>query len=396
MNRTIEFRKQYRGPGEGETEKILHQSERVYAKVRWRIDDDFFTYDHFERTLGYLQGTSSPGYPYLKNGTTITDYFGTCDRYRWDEGRKRELWSDVKNIFDREVLFRVFIKPEPHKEQKRKEKRWRLIFSSPLHFTVLGHMLFGPMRELELDSWLDIPSSYGQSIMHGKWKLTRAMITERNLRVSVDKSAWDINAPGWVFRTKLELRTRLCANMNQQWLQYAEYYYEQAYEHSKIIMEDGGVYQQQIDGIMKSGLATTIDDNSTAQYFIHALASNRSNTPIGEILCVGDDTIQQTDNQEYWEQIAIAGAKVKEVTKDTREFVGMRFEDHGLFPNYTAKHLYTLSHVALEDLPQTLTSYACLYTYHPTMSKLIREIAQAMGILLPSKQYIKYITDVSE
>lgn len=375
-------------------DQVLYISEIAYQEARWAVPKDFMSFAHFCRAIDALEPTSSPGYPLCLNYSTIADYFGTCDKLVWSRDKKMMTWEMFNRFLsDPDHYFRVFIKQEPHKPEKVQEGRWRLIFAASLMLNLLGKMLFGPQTERELASVGFIPSAYGFEMAHGGWARLKEIMDQKGLVTSLDKSSWDLFSPGWVYGLKRRLRSTLCLNPDQKWEELADLYYSLAYRKSKFVFSSGNVYSQEVDGMMKSGLPTTIDDNSTAQWFLHVLASIRCGIPVTELLSVGDDTIQPPiTHPGYVEELEKAGCKVKSVEEASeQEFVGFRFRSDGVMPMYTIKHMSKVCHVKTADLPDVLDSYMLLYAFDPVRNSLYRGVAKSLNIPLRSQNYYRHV-----
>ncbi len=107
---------------------------------------------------------------------------------------------------------RAFVKDEPHKLAKAKEGRLRLIIASSLPVQVVWHVCFREMNNLLISRVYQTPFVHGLVLCYGGWRRFLVEAATLGFEVGKDLSAWDINAPGWVFRADLELRRRLCEN----------------------------------------------------------------------------------------------------------------------------------------------------------------------------------------
>jgi len=395
----MEHRTNYVTPTEKEKDLVLYYSELAYKDARWKIPSDFMTYEHFRRVVMGLEAQSSPGYPLCRDFPTIGDYFGNSEKLAWQESRIHETWERFQRFLqDPEHCFRIFIKQEPHKPEKVAEGRWRLIFACGLMLNILGQMLFTEQRTVEMDNWGRIPSAYGFSLFRGGWKYMKDIMDSKKLTLSCDKSSWDLFSPGWPYELKLRFRENMCLNMDERWRTMARLYYRLAYSDSRFVTSSGDLFEQEVDGIMKSGLPTTIDDNSTAQWFLHCLASIRSGRAPGRLFSVGDDTIQNPRgvDDRYLAELVKAGCKLKEVSDNIdQEFVGMVFAREGLRPAYREKHFASIVATKREDLPQTLESYLALYVHLPSYYDLYDKLARACSIPVRSKLYHRVLVDES-
>jgi len=403
MSTSVRNRKNYLCPSDFEKDVVLAIAEEKYKHVRWHLRSDFFSYQHYLDAIYNLEGTSSPGYPLCISYATNNAYFGGVEKICWSQEKILEMWDTVNRMVNENTnpYFRVFVKNEPHKPEKAAEGRWRLIFAAPLAFQIIGHMLFDTQKDLELQRWQTIPSAYGLTLYHGGWKELRRLLIQKGFDGAVDKSAWDLNSPYWVYELKLRLRDALILNKDSKhydyWKQLASWYYSCSYEKSKIVLTNGLFFQQTIPGIMKSGLPMTIDDNSSAQFFLHALACFRLGRSVTDLWAVGDDTIQSYQDLDaaYLRELTLAGCVVKEhLYCPDPEFVGFTFHDYGYLPNYLSKHFAAFMHQKAEFREETLMSYLVLYVHHPTLYTVWERVACSFGYHVYSKMYYRMIADM--
>jgi len=397
-----QVRSWYVPPTEEELRVVTHVAEDAYSSCRWRIPDDFMEKSHFLRVLDSLDGTSSPGLPYCRSYSTINAYFGSDDKMFWSAQRKEELWARMLNaIMTLEVMIMaVFVKSEVHKPAKVLAKRWRLIFTAPLHFLVLGQMLFKDLHDREVSQTYRHPSMYGMRVFRGGWMAFKASQKAMGFSESYDRKAWDFQTPRWVFEASLELRKRLCENMNARWEALATWYYEVAYYKTDILLSNGMMFSQEVEAMMKSGLNMTISDNSRAQYLEHSLARLRwcrsKGLPftVPPLMAVGDDTLQAPEPRGYLTELQKAGCQIKQghSSLEEPEFVGMYFPDSGPRPAYVVKHMATIVYQKDELLPETLDSYLTLYS-KTSLFQFWREVAYSLGHVPKSLAYYSEIVD---
>lgn len=362
MEKAKVARQNYLYPTQLEEDQILQIAEKEYCSTQFSIPEDFGTYRHYLRVLDRLQSSSSPGLPYCRTYSTIGELMGGEDKLLWSASRKKHIWQDVKTVIREQIepVFSVFIKDEAHKPAKAAEGRWRLIFAAPLAHQIIGHMLFSEHHDQEIDNTFDHPSAYGMTLYHGNWMKFRRIQQHQCMSNSYDRKAWDLQSPGWVYALRKRLRKRLCRNPSKLWLRLLDWYYQTSYFTSKIMLSDGQTYVQLIDGIMKSGLVSTISDNSCAQFFEHVLASIRLAKEkeislfVNPIFAVGDDTLQPQEDFEddYIRLLQQAGCVIKEGHKSLEEpeFVGFTFPKRGPVPCYLAKHMSNVINYSRQDV----------------------------------------------
>lgn len=370
----------------------MYQALKKYKRARWKLPSDWKSREAFNRALLSLNKTSSPGIPYCKEKPTNGDWL-QWDGVQADPFQAERLWNDVQDVFNGTYKhrFRAFVKKEMHTAQKASEKRWRLILASSLPVQVAWQMLFSYQNDILNDRVGDTPSFQGYIPIAGGWKRLRRLLKENKMRTCLDKSGWDVNAPGWVFKLALRLRWQLCENQDLEWLDIAERLYADAYENSVITLPGGETYQQEIPGFMKSGLVNTISDNSFAQFFLHAGACLRLGRRVTKIIATGDDTVQEDEgvDEEYLIELQRLGCIIKEVVYGL-QFMGFDHED--FTPMYPHKHIANALHQDERYLKDTLEAYMAWYAHHPYYHKW-KKIAQQLGYTTPSLFEVKYWLD---
>lgn len=381
-----ERRRRNVGADEDEIRLARASMEEAYkgcpaAPVEWRSKE------RFRKLINDLDMTSSPGYPYLREAPTIGKWLKNDGLGNYDEIQVERLWLDVNRVLagDYEHLFRVFVKDEPHKLTKVQQGKWRLIVASSLPVQMVWRMCFAHQND-----WLNAhpyttPSAHGLVFCYGGWRRFKQHCKTKGLKFSRDLSAWDLNAPGWVFRVIREVRKSFGGP--DDWARTIDMLYEDAYAKSKLIFSNGLVIQQQFDGFMKSGLFNTISDNSLGMVAMHVVASFRARLPVGTIWATGDDVLQEHYSDEYQKALEELGCVVKEV-EQSLTFMGTNFDGQPR-PMYFSKHVVNFW-TQREHREETLDSYARLYCYQDREFRFWVATAAAMGYSLRSQSYYQY------
>lgn len=378
-----------------EQERVLFNMERMFQKARRPLPTDWNSRASFDRVLLRLDRTSSPGWPLMREQPTIGKWlFG--DSLHPNPIRANLLWHMVQDVLrgEFEHFYKVFIKCEPHKLEKARQGRWRLIIMSSLPYQVVWHMAISHLETAFLQEVGRTPLMHAFVYYGGGWKRFRHIASVRRLRWCSDKSGWDWNAPGWVFHVCCELRKRLTDGATPEWELLLDRLYKDAYEESTLILPTGEVYQQQTSGLMKSGLVPTISDNGLAQIALHVRAELRLGVPATNIIATGDDTMQEIpqDPEAYLSELQRGGCVVKEYGIGS-DFMGFDIHDDGFKPRYVAKHLVNLIYQEDQYLAETLESYAMMYVHRPVFFDYWKLVASKLGVSLPSRQYFKYFAD---
>lgn len=364
-----------------------HLAER-WKSARWAIPQDFLTYEHYVRVVKELDWTSSPGYPWLHQHTTNAAMFATVDGVPSEQALK-SVWVIVKQrIETRETdPIRLFVKPEPHKEKKLKNRAYRLISSVSVVDQIIDGMLFGEMNNKMIENYIDLPGKVGWSPYVGGWKLMPVAGF-----VSLDKSAWDWSVNGWIIQMLSDFRREMCTNLTQQWQDLAEWRYRALYENPLFVTSGGLLLRQLQPGVIKSGCYNTIADNSIAQDLLHVRVCLEMGEPVGDLMSMGDDTTQQdfVRRKEYEERLSDY-CHLKSSVSGT-EFAGHRFLPGRIEPLYKGKHAFNIMNMNPKYGPEMAVSYALLY-HRSVHREYIRRLLERMGYSLPTRRTLDIIYD---
>lgn len=296
----------------------------------------------------------------------------------------------VKNRFDKLLQgedvsdnINVFIKPEPHKNKKLKEKKERLISGISLVDTMIDRVLFGWIGRAALDSVGSTPCLVGWSPLRGGWKLLRSYYEGKRV-LCMDKSAWDWTVPYWVIQMFEQFVLSLPYNSPSWWRNMVTKRFELLFKQGGPVFEfsDGTKVTQAVSGIMKSGCFLTILLNSVSQSLLHYVANIRlgKRPKENQPHTVGDDTLQPSFGQvgEYVRHMEDMGIKIKGyVSQDWIEFCGFATTDAVCIPAYWQKHLFSLAHNP--NLEESIFSYQVMYVHEPVMWRFVQLIAKELG-----------------
>lgn len=346
------------GPVEANKRLILSHLERQYAAARWSVPEDFMSFEHFRRVVGGIDMTSSPGYPYLRRAPNNGAFFKVKDGVVPEE-RLLEVYEFVKlRIRERDAdPIRLFIKPEPHKQKKLDNHRYRLISSVSIMDQIIDAMLFAPFNNKVVEECVRVPCKGGWSPFCGGWKMV-----PRSGVMSLDKSGWDWSVQYWLFEMELQLRVRLCDNMRADWIDLAAWRYKQLFLHPIFVTTGGALLRQKRPGVMKSGCFNTLVTNSIMQGIVHLRACLELDIRPGWQWTLGDDTLQESivdGRQEYLDSVS-QYCHVKHCVEGA-EFAGMRFHGLRVEPLYKGKHSFQLLHMNQKYATEMASSYRLLY-----------------------------------
>lgn len=372
--------------------RIMARAASSFRPCRWRIPEDFLQYSHYLRTLKEIQWTSSPGYPYLLNYTTNRLFFGCDEELNPSPQRLQAIWELVaRRLKDRTYdPIRLFIKPEPHKIKKIEKKAYRLISSVSVVDQIIDSMLFLPMNEKMIATYLKQPAKVGWSPYVGGWK-----VMPFNTGVALDKSAWDWTVQAWMAQMVLDLRTSLCDTHGGNfgaWLDLAKFRYRCLFQKSQFVSSQGMIFNQKWDGVLKSGCVNTITDNSLMQVLLHYRVCEDIGEEPAVIYSMGDDTLQeeQQDMDKYLEKLN-EFCIVKETIKRV-EFAGHRFRGCSAEPLYRGKHAYMFLHMNPDLMDELAISYSLLY-HRSRAGLFVKNMFRDMGHPPPSDRFLDLVFD---
>lgn len=288
---------------------------------------------------------------------------------------------------------KLFIKQEPHKKLKISEGRLRLISAVSVVDSMIDRMLFSDLQERALETTCKTPCAVGWSPIKGGYRLIRARFPGRVL--CADKSLWDWTVSGWMTDALCELIVRLCVNSTPRWEALVRARFECLFREAVFRAPDGSRYPQLDEGLMKSGCYLTILANSALQMMMHLLASRRSGQEPGDLLAMGDDTIQEVpeDLEGYLEALRSLGVLVKPQVKDKVEFAGFEFDMWSCVPCYEDKHRFQLEHLNEELAAETLEAYQLLYAHHPMLEEIQGLVVDRCPSIYRSRSTLKRFFD---
>lgn len=377
-----------KGPTDDEQQAILSALDELYHRVYVPLPENWSTYEYFRQSLDGLDNTSSPGYPYMREASTIGKWLGADGLGNYNEVQVSRLWYDVQRILAGQIdhIFRAFVKDEPHKKKKVVEKRWRLIIASSLPMQMVWRMCFRHQNDSLNAHPYDSPSKHGLVFCYGGWRRFLAYAHTNSLIYSRDISAWDVNAPGWVFELVGKWR-QAWPGVTPGWVRIQEQLYDDAFKSSRILFSNGWVVRQKFGGFMKSGIYNTISDNSVAMVAMHVLACLRSGQKLGKFAATGDDVMQSIISDQYLDEVERAGCRVKEVISHI-EFMGTDYQKGFPEPMYFQKHLVNIScKPGLEE--EVLDSYLRLYAYSDRF-RFWKYLADSLGVRTRASTYYKF------
>lgn len=285
-----------------------------------------------------------------------------------------------------------FIKQEPHTLRKMARKSWRIISGVGLTDNIVDRLLFGDFCDSVVSkaAELDGPVAAGFNIYQGGFLKLASKLSNPE---TSDKSSWDWTMQPWLVDMFKALFAKIYGD--HPYMPIVNNRLDALFKEAELRFRDISV-KQNVAGIMKSGFLGTIVFNSVAQLALHLVARLRSGKTLScdGFYSVGDDVIQECENEAYWMELERLGCIVKErKTGYPADFVGVIFGNGIGVPMYPEKNLYNLLFAEPEFLPDTLDSYQRLYALSPLFAPL-NALAKQEGCALEAAAAIEWVTGV--
>nr|WMX25416.1 P2ab polyprotein [Cynosurus mottle virus] len=183
---------------------------------------------------------------------------------------------------------RLFVKQEPHTQQKIDQGRFRLISSVSLVDQLVERMLFGPQNSMEIATWFKVPSKPGMGLAtEAQVSLLWADLKSKHSShpaAEADISGFDWSVQDWELWADLSMRIEL--GDFPSLLRKAAISRFYCFMNSVFQFSSGEMIAQLEPGLMKSGSYCTSSTNSRIRCLMAEL--------IGSPWCIamGDDSVE--------------------------------------------------------------------------------------------------------
>lgn len=284
---------------------------------------------------------------------------------------------------------KLFIKPEPHKDEKVKTGRLRLISSVSLIDSCVDRFLFlrTTYKVLSVVYEYKTPVMIGWTPLKGGYTQIYRGWEKVKKFVCIDKSAWDWSLPYWLIEAMMEVLISISDDAPVWWIQAVETRFHLLFKNPQFAFSDFGKVRQGVSGIMKSGCYLTILLNSIGQLMLHVLACLHLNQSeaIHEFMpkVLGDDSVQPEFPfvDEYVDYLTELGFVCKVEKLDHIDFAGFVYKDNKFYPAYPSKHLFKLRYLPVDEYlaKSTLMNFQVLYTFDADFLSMLQEIARTCG-----------------
>lgn len=373
---------------------VLDVVERMYASARWHLPIDWCSEQRIREAIISVHMTSSCGYPYMLVHQTNRQFIEDIGLERIVVMVKNRIQDYLDIGPEASDPIRLFVKDEPHKSEKAKLKRWRLIWSVSVIDQIVDTVLFGKSIDAENANHLTIPSKVGLNFYEGGANTFMKQLddgTNRQNWIKTDKSAWDWTYAEWLDTFDLNCRARLCYEQTEEWF---HNWYRLAVVRGKsctykrIVLSDGTQYQQTRGGIVDSGGKRTISKNSRSQVALRVAydLTVGNNVDLLRLAAMGDDTVEQMfeDPKIYCDFLLALRFIVKEKPKlellKEMEFCSHRFiKRHGhwvMLPTNWEKHKFRLkfNSKSADILVPTLSSLCLEYCFDDEKFRILHRL----------------------
>nr|WHE44923.1 putative RNA-dependent RNA polymerase P1-P2 fusion [Pea enation mosaic virus 1] len=274
------------------------------------FDESHMRFEFWE-CVRKLKGQAGSGVPYAAFSGRKTN-----DKWVFDHESTEDLWETVRDrlfrLLNQDFInpvqavkdglvdpIRLFVKLEPHKMEKIRNKRYRLIASVSIVDQLVARMLFRDQNEEELLQHMAIPSKPGLGFSqdHQVLAFTESVAALAGTSAQdlvddwsryltpTDCSGFDWSVPMWLLEDDLAVRNELTLGlphglrkMRETWLK--------CLGQSVFCLSNGLLLAQTSPGIQKSGSFNTSSTNSRMRYML-ALYAGAS-----WAVTMGDDALE--------------------------------------------------------------------------------------------------------
>lgn len=292
-----------------------------------------------------------------------------------------------KERLDRGLMdpIRVFVKNEPHKIEKIKQGRVRLIMSVSLTDKMIEMLLSRHLCKLEIAHWPLIPSKPGIGFTERDNHLVYDDIMNAGLPMCyADVSGWDMNVKEWMIHDEAEGIIKLCANPNNTW---AHLLRAKAYLESESIFQfsDGEMVMPTFKGVVNSGKLRTSRGNSFIRVRVADLIGSR------KIIAAGDDTVESFVEGAL-EKYADLGIVLKEYipVSDSFEFCSHKYERNRTYAVNAEKMVMNLLHQEPKtphEFRLTMIGFTDELGSHPDYKQILADVESVGYYEVEGPQY---------
>lgn len=340
-----------------------------------------------------IKEDSSPGVPFAQFAQTnelvfsllgvefnevVLDRIECLLAYNLEEirsmGRKERV---DKNLMD---PVRCFVKAEPHKIEKVKEGRMRLIASVSLVDKMIEMMLHRTLHKLEVSNWRTIPSKPGIGFCKEMNDDVYDYVIQKHADTKMcyaDVSGWDWSVKAYMIEDCAEGEIRLCTNPSQVWQHLVR---AEAIKEAETVYQfsDGLLVAPDYKGVVNSGKYKTSRGNSWMRVYLGHMVGAR------HICAAGDDSVESYV-QDAVERYASLGFSIKDYQRVETgfEFCSRWYERNRSYPLNGDKALMNLLHSKIDTdahFDMALLQFTDLMEQHPDFASYT-QLLEDIGFL---------------
>lgn len=319
----------------------------------------------------HIKPESSPGCPYALLGNTNELFFDRAgelfEDLVLDRIEARLLYSkSIKNLSRKQRIelnlldpVRVFIKNEPHKIEKIREGRFRLIHSVSIVDKMIEMLLHSHLHKLEISNWRSIPSKPGIGFTESDNQLLFEQINSKHTagdtQMSTDVSGWDWTVKKWMLDDLAQATIQLCDNPSPDWTTLVQL--EPELESNSIYQFSDGILVAPVySGIVNSGKYKTSRGNSWMRAYLGIIVGCKT------IMTAGDDSVESFVEDAAAKYNSM-GFKLKAYVpmNEGFDFCSRWYQDQQSWPLNANKMLMNLLHSDPKTDPEAL-SYLLQFT----------------------------------
>lgn len=235
---------------------------------------------------------ASPGYPYMKRWKSSRDVpldfiVEVCIQRVVLQGifalEKVELLPIEKVQIGLADPIRLFVKNEPHKSEKRRTKRVRLIQSVSVVDNLLLTLVCGDQNKREIASWYKGPSCAGIGFTPEHVSQFLQHLPKGPYSHS-DMSGWDWSVQGWELEMDFQMRALLEYGMRVKPTAYHAVLHANYENQAKAVflLGDGRLVEQTEKAGRKTGGKPTASDNGRDRSMVHYMCGGKWNRAVGD------------------------------------------------------------------------------------------------------------------
>lgn len=386
--------------------EILESDERLLPLyIRHDLPKFLLSYDRVEWSRAidemklFVKPEASPGVPHAKvanRNDRFLEIMGerfndiVLDRIERILSRSLEELQGMtrKERLDADLMdpVRVFVKNEPHKIEKIKEGRVRLIMSVSLTDKMIEMLLSRHLCKLEIQNWKTIPSKPGIGFSEEDNDSVYQDVVGCGLPMSfADVSGWDWGVKMWMISDEAESVIKLSNQHSSVFNKLIR---------AKAILEGASIYQfsdgmlvePDYPGIVNSGKLRTSRGNSWMRVRLADLIGSR------KTIAAGDDSVENTveDAPAKYLEYGIR-CKDYQPVENYFEFCSRNYYDGGSYPVNKAKMVMNLVH----NKPENFIQYKALMIgfedemkHHPEYNEVLKELEQVGWYEVEGPHYI--------